>query len=73
MGLPETCGSAMLLVPSALGACALDTDLAAVYEHNVVLQEATEVPVSPEEAMMPMEENTAILEATIKEAARQVL
>lgn len=73
MGLPKTCACAVLLVLSALGACALDTYVAAVYEHNVVLSEDTEVPVSSEEALMLMEKNIAILEAAIKEAARQVL
>ncbi|NXB99448.1 VNN3 protein, partial [Orthonyx spaldingii] len=62
---------AVLLVPSALETCALDTYVAAVYEHSVVLSEDTEVPVSPEEALMLMEKNTAILEAAVKEAARQ--
>ncbi|NXO12870.1 VNN1 Pantetheinase, partial [Oriolus oriolus] len=62
---------AVLLALSALGACALDTYVAAVYEHNVVLSEDTEVPVSPEEALMLMEKNIAVLEAAIKEAARQ--
>ncbi|NXM92461.1 VNN3 protein, partial [Oenanthe oenanthe] len=45
--------------------------LAALYEHNVVLSEDTEVPVSSEEVLMLMEKNNAILEAAIKEAARQ--
>uniref|UniRef100_A0A674GJG2 Uncharacterized protein n=1 Tax=Taeniopygia guttata TaxID=59729 RepID=A0A674GJG2_TAEGU len=43
-------------------------DVAAVYEHSMVLSEDTEVPVSPEEALMLMEKNIAILEAAIKEA-----
>ncbi|XP_068866850.1 pantetheinase-like [Aphelocoma coerulescens] len=71
MELPKTCASAVLLVLSAVGACALDTYVAAVYEHNVVLSEDTEVPVSSEEALMLMEKNIAILEAAVKEAARQ--
>uniref|UniRef100_A0A803VJD6 Vanin 3 n=1 Tax=Ficedula albicollis TaxID=59894 RepID=A0A803VJD6_FICAL len=45
--------------------------LAVLYEHNVVLSEDTEVPVSSEEVLMLMEKNIAILEAAIKEAARQ--
>ncbi|NWX74829.1 VNN1 Pantetheinase, partial [Alca torda] len=60
-----------LLVLSALEACALHTYVAAVHEHNVVLSEDTELPVSPEEALMLMDRNMAILEAAIKEAARQ--
>ncbi|NXE78005.1 VNN1 Pantetheinase, partial [Cochlearius cochlearius] len=69
--LPKARASAVLLVLSALEACALDSYVAAVYEHNVILSEDTEVPVSPEEALMLMDKNMAILEAAIKEAARQ--
>uniref|UniRef100_A0A8C0UNN9 Uncharacterized protein n=1 Tax=Cyanistes caeruleus TaxID=156563 RepID=A0A8C0UNN9_CYACU len=67
MGLPKTCASAVLLVLSALGPVPW-TDVAAVYEHNMVLSEDTEVPVSPEEVLMLVEKNIAILEAAIKEA-----
>uniref|UniRef100_A0A8C3JPF6 CN hydrolase domain-containing protein n=1 Tax=Calidris pygmaea TaxID=425635 RepID=A0A8C3JPF6_9CHAR len=67
----EPCASAMLLVVSALEACALDTYITAIYEHNVVVSEDTEVPVSPEEALMLMDKNRAILEVAIKAAARQ--
>lgn len=73
MGLPKAHASAVLLVLSALEACALDSYVAAVYEHSVVLSEDTEVPVSPEEALMQMDKNMAILEAAIKAAARHVL
>lgn len=38
MGLPKTCASAVLLVLSALEACALDTDVAAICEQNNVLE-----------------------------------
>ncbi|XP_009989181.1 PREDICTED: pantetheinase-like [Tauraco erythrolophus] len=71
MGLPKAGASALLLVLSALEASALDSYVAAVYEHNVVLSEDTEVPVSPAEALMLMEKNMAILEVAVKEAARQ--
>ncbi|KAM9297887.1 LOW QUALITY PROTEIN: pantetheinase-like [Morus bassanus] len=60
-----------LLVLSAVEACALDGYVAAVYKHNVVLSEDAEVPVSPEEALVLMDKNTAILEMAIKETARQ--
>ncbi|KFQ85754.1 Vascular non-inflammatory molecule 3, partial [Phoenicopterus ruber ruber] len=66
----KACASAVLLVLSALEACALDSYIAAIYEHNVVLSEDTEVPVSPEEALILMDKNMEILEAAIKEAAR---
>lgn len=46
MGLPKIRASAVLLVLSALGACAMDTDVAAVYEHSMVLSEDTEVSAS---------------------------
>ncbi|XP_009317408.1 PREDICTED: LOW QUALITY PROTEIN: pantetheinase-like [Pygoscelis adeliae] len=71
MGLPKARASAVLLVLSALEACALDSYVAAVYEHNVVLSEDTEVPVCPEEALVLMDKNTVILETAIKEVARQ--
>ncbi|KAM6407380.1 LOW QUALITY PROTEIN: pantetheinase-like [Pluvialis apricaria] len=71
MGLPKARASAVLLVLSALEVCALNSYIAAIYKPNVVLSEDTEVPVSPEEALMLMDKNTAILEVAIKESARQ--
>ncbi|CAM9942443.1 unnamed protein product [Bubo scandiacus] len=71
MGLPKACACAVLWVLSALEACALGSYIAAIYEHSVVLSEDTEVTVSPEEALVLMDKNMAILEAAIKEAARQ--
>ncbi|KAM9261066.1 LOW QUALITY PROTEIN: pantetheinase-like [Cariama cristata] len=69
MGLPKAPASAVLLVLSALEASALDSYTTAIYEHNVVLSEDTEV--SPEGALTLMDKKMAILEAAIKEAARQ--
>ncbi|KAM9240248.1 LOW QUALITY PROTEIN: pantetheinase-like [Leptosomus discolor] len=71
MGLPKARASAVLLVLSALEACALDSYITAIYKHSVVLSEDTEVLVSPEEALMLMDKNTAVLEVAIKEADRQ--
>uniref|UniRef100_A0A8B9QHI0 CN hydrolase domain-containing protein n=1 Tax=Apteryx owenii TaxID=8824 RepID=A0A8B9QHI0_APTOW len=63
--------SAAVLILSVLEACALDSYSAAVYEHNVILSEDTEIPVSPEDAFMLMDKNIDILEAAIKAAAKQ--
>lgn len=68
-----SCLCCPVLVLSALEAWALDSYIAAVYKHSVLLSEDTEKPTSPEEALMLMDGNMDILEVAIKEAARQVL
>ncbi|NXX73860.1 VNN2 protein, partial [Urocolius indicus] len=56
---------------TALQALGADTFIAAVYEHAVILPEATGKPVSPEDALALMNRNLDILEGAIKEAAQQ--
>uniref|UniRef100_A0A667H755 Vascular non-inflammatory molecule 3 n=1 Tax=Lynx canadensis TaxID=61383 RepID=A0A667H755_LYNCA len=50
---------------------ALDTFVAAVYEHAVILPNRTETPVSKEEALLLMNKNIDVLENAVKLAARQ--
>ncbi|XP_036759660.2 pantetheine hydrolase VNN2 isoform X1 [Manis pentadactyla] len=50
---------------------ALDTFIAAVYEHAVILPNATGKPVSQENALLLMNKNIDILEKAIKQAAAQ--
>ncbi|CAM4547297.1 unnamed protein product, partial [Caretta caretta] len=38
-------------------ACALDSYIAVVYEHSVILSEDTKIPVSPEDDLMLMNKN----------------
>lgn len=52
---------------------ALDTFIAAVYEHAVILPNRTEKPVSNEEALLLMNKNIDVLEKAVKLAAKQVL
>ncbi|GAB1294976.1 Vascular non-inflammatory molecule 3 [Apodemus speciosus] len=49
----------------------MDTFIAAVYEHAVILPNKTESPVSTEEALHLINKNIDILESAIKLAARQ--
>lgn len=56
----------------AVHARALDTFIAAVYEHAVVLPSETEAPVSQDDALLLMNKNIDILEKAIKQAAEQV-
>ncbi|KAF6365632.1 vanin 2 [Rhinolophus ferrumequinum] len=50
---------------------ALDTFIAAVYEHAVILPNKTETPVSQDDALLLMNKNLDILESAIKQAAEQ--
>ncbi|XP_004874617.1 vascular non-inflammatory molecule 3 [Heterocephalus glaber] len=50
---------------------ALDTFIAAVYEHAVILPNRTEKPVSHEEALLLMNKNIDVLEKAVKLAAQQ--
>lgn len=58
---------------SALKFCASDSYVAAVYEHVVILPDHTDIPVSPEEALVLMNRNMDVLQTAIKAAAQQVL
>ncbi|NWW43145.1 VNN2 protein, partial [Pedionomus torquatus] len=66
-----------LLLPAAVLALTLpqalasDTFIAAVYEHAVILPDATTKPVSPADALALMNKNMDVLEGAIKEAAQQ--
>lgn len=51
---------------------ALDTFIAAVYEHAVLRPKATETPVSRDDALLLMNKNIDILERAIQQAAAQV-
>lgn len=55
-----------------LKASSLDTFIAAVYEHAVILPNATLTPVSRELALGLMNRNLDILEGAITSAAKQV-
>ncbi|KAK2491877.1 hypothetical protein MC885_010710 [Smutsia gigantea] len=50
---------------------ALDTFIAAIYEHAVILPDATATPVSQENALLLMNKNIDVLEQAIKQAAAQ--
>ncbi|NWH74032.1 VNN2 protein, partial [Piaya cayana] len=56
---------------TVLQALASDTFIAAVYEHSVILPNATDKPVSPNDALVLMNKNMDVLERAIKEAAQQ--
>ncbi|XP_062980737.1 pantetheinase-like [Elgaria multicarinata webbii] len=62
---------AIFLIAVALKASALDTYIAAVYEHAVILSGETPKLVTPEEALRLMNQNLDILEGAIKAAAAQ--
>ncbi|XP_010280514.1 PREDICTED: pantetheinase-like [Phaethon lepturus] len=56
---------------AVLQALASDTFIAAVYEHAVILPDATYQPVSPDDALALMNKNMDVLEGPIREAAQQ--
>lgn len=55
-----------------LKASSLETFIAAVYEHAVILPNATSTPVSHKEALVLMNRNLDLLERAIISAAKQV-
>ncbi|KAM6126824.1 pantetheinase-like [Pterocles gutturalis] len=62
---------AAVFAVAVLQAFASDTFTAAVYEHAVILPDATDQPVSPDDALALMNKNMDVLEGAIKEAAQQ--
>lgn len=64
--------SLVFLTGVIIGTSAVETFLAAIYEHAVILTGPTPKLVSPEEALNLMNRNLDILEKAIKTAAEQV-
>ncbi|KAJ8797374.1 hypothetical protein J1605_017602 [Eschrichtius robustus] len=62
------CGAVLAFFVLSVGA--LDTFIAAVYEHAVMLPNRTETPVPKEEALLLMSRNIDVLEKAVKLAAR---
>lgn len=60
-------------VSCVLKVSSLNTFIAAVYEHAVILPNVTLTPVSREEALELMNRNLDLLEGAITSAAKQVL
>lgn len=56
-----------------LSVSALDTFIAAVYEHAIILSKRTETPVPKEEALLLVNKSIGVLEKAVKLAAGQVL
>ncbi|XP_044280347.1 pantetheinase-like [Varanus komodoensis] len=63
--------SAVFLTAVTLGVSGLDTYIAAVYEHAVILPGATPELVPPEDALKLMNQNLDVLEGAIKAASEQ--
>ncbi|KAM9059821.1 LOW QUALITY PROTEIN: vascular non-inflammatory molecule 3-like [Megaptera novaeangliae] len=63
------CGAVLALFVLSVGA--LDTFIAAGYEHAVMLSNRTETPVPKEEALLLISRNIDVLEKAVKLAARQ--
>ncbi|XP_054852547.1 pantetheinase-like [Eublepharis macularius] len=68
---PSSLLSSVFVLLMILKTSALDKYIAAVYEHSVILSEATQKPVSSEEALKLMNKNMDILEEAIQTAATQ--
>ncbi|GAB0186716.1 pantetheinase [Grus japonensis] len=68
---PRSLLHAAVFALAALQALASDTFIAAVYEHAVILPDATDEPVSPDDALALMNKNMDVLEGAVKEAAQQ--
>ncbi|XP_049757235.1 pantetheinase-like [Elephas maximus indicus] len=64
--------SVALFALLALNVGALDTCLAAVYEHAIILPKNTETPISQQGALLLMNKNIDILEKAIKQAAEKI-
>lgn len=62
-----------ILVLFVLRVGALDTFLAAVFEHAVILPNRTETPALKEAALLLMNKNVDVLEKALKLAAREHL
>ncbi|XP_060046422.1 pantetheine hydrolase VNN2 [Erinaceus europaeus] len=63
--------SVAVLAFIGLHVSALDSFIAAVYEHTVILPNKTETPVSQDDALFLMNKNIDVLERAIKQAAKQ--
>ncbi|XP_074844850.1 pantetheinase-like [Carettochelys insculpta] len=62
---------ATFLILSVLQTCALDSYIAAVYEHSVILPNVTLSPVSSDDALALMNKNMDVLEDAVKAAAQK--
>ncbi|KAM9679278.1 pantetheinase isoform 2-T2 [Dama dama] len=71
MTVSQILSSVAVLFLCVSRASSLDTFIAAVYEHAVILPNATPVPVSPEEALAVMNRNLDLLEGAVTSASKQ--
>ena len=69
---PQLLAYVAISVSCILKVSSLDTFIAAVYEHAVILPNTTLIPVSREEALALMNRNLDLLEGAITSAAKQV-
>lgn len=69
---PRLLAYVAISVSCVLKVSSLDTFIAAVYEHAVILPNTTLIPVSREEALALMNRNLDLLEGAITSAAKQV-